>query len=132
MPNPNDKVPLIIPQGRSTALIITNLQNDHIDDKNKGIIPVINILRQSLRYTHTIFINHNHLSKHISFIDKYCDKEAVKAGYIINIKGKQYTLQEPHCVNGTRGQEIHPEVEKRDEDIVINIGEDEEEGTSKT
>ena len=127
MPNPTESnttnAPLIIPQGRSTALIISNVQNDHINENNEHIIAVINTLRQSLQYTHTIFINHKYTPDHVSFIDRYIGTQNVRVGdSITTATGATQTLQHQHCLIGTIGQQIHQQTKRNADDIIVNIG----------
>jgi len=95
------------------ALIVVDVQNDFLEggnlevkDSNK-IIPIINDLTQKGEFDIIIFTKDWHPSDHKSFASQYENKNVFD---IVNLNGIQQVLWPDHCVQNTRGSDIHDDI----------------------
>jgi nicotinamidase/pyrazinamidase len=95
------------------ALIVVDVQYDFLEggnlevkDSNK-IIPIINDLTQKGEFDIIIFTKDWHPSDHKSFASQYENKNVFD---IVNLNGIQQVLWPDHCVQNTRGSDIHDDI----------------------
>lgn len=105
-----------------TALIVVDVQNDFCEGGalavpgGDEIVPVIN--RLGLRFANVVLTQDWHPAGHVSFASTHgkAPLESVSLSY-----GEQ-RLWPDHCVQGTRGAELHPALELPHAQAVIRKG----------
>jgi len=95
------------------SLIVVDVQYDFLEEGNlevkdsNKIIPVINQLIQKGEFDILIFTKDWHPSDHKSFASQYENKNVFD---VINLNGIQQVLWPDHCIQNTRGSDIHDDV----------------------
>lgn len=93
------------------ALIIVDLQNDFLPGGSLGvndgdkIIPRINQLQE--KYDLIVATQDWHPSQHQSFASMHIGKEPFD---VIDLKGNRQVLWPDHCVQGSKGAELHKDL----------------------
>ncbi len=106
------------------ALIIVDVQNDFCEGGSLAvpgsneIIPYINLLMQDNEYDHIILTQDWHPADHKSFASNN-DK---KVGDTIILNGIPQFMWPDHCVQGTTGAEIHPDLNQDKVTHIIKKG----------
>lgn len=105
------------------VLIVVDVQNDFcpggalaVPEGDQVIAP---ILRIAPRFAHIVLTQDWHPAKHTSFAATHPGKrpfESIELAY-----GAQ-TLWPPHCVQGTRGAEFHPELKLPQAELILRKG----------
>mmetsp|Transcript_41463 Transcript_41463/g.66631 ORF Transcript_41463/g.66631 Transcript_41463/m.66631 type:complete len:1976 (+) Transcript_41463:29-5956(+) len=95
------------------ALIIVDIQNDFIDGRlavpnGKDIIPVVNKLRMK-EFDHVYVCLDWHPQNHCSFRNNNPGSELFEVLYLPNT-GDAQVMWPDHCVQGSRGAEVHEDV----------------------
>ena len=97
----------------TSALIIVDLQNDFVPGgalevtQGDQLIPVINDLQK--KFKHVIATQDFHPADHGSFAANHPGKNP---GDLIQLAGLTQYLWPVHCVQGSRGAEFHPDLDK--------------------
>lgn len=109
--------------GSRDALIVVDLQNDFcaggalaVKDGD-AVIPVIQ--RVAPRFEHIVLTQDWHPPGHCSFASSYPGK---KAGELATVGGREQRLWPDHCVEGTRGAELHPELRMERAELLLRKG----------
>lgn len=107
------------------ALLVIDMQNDFcyggslaVNNANE-IIPYINKLINSKNYDVIVFTKDWHPSNHLSFASNH---KGHKVGDIVKVQGIDQILWPDHCVQGSFGAKIHPDVNISKSDFVIFKG----------
>lgn len=96
-----------------TALIIVDMQHDFLYPRGALAVPgadeqlVHDIAAVLPRYRHVAFTQDFHPRGHLSFASSH---KGASVGDVIEVCGIAQRLWPNHCVQGTRGAEIHPEL----------------------
>jgi nicotinamidase/pyrazinamidase len=104
-------------EAKLRVLLIVDAQNDFMPDgalpvpDGDQIVPVINQLISSGHYDLVIRTRDWHPENHVSFSDNH--KDAVPFSTIVGDSGQTYQVFPRHCIAGTRGAEIHPDLSPR-------------------
>lgn len=105
------------------ALIVVDVQNDFCPG---GALPVLHgdavipaILRLAPRFEHIMLTQDWHPPGHCSFASSYPGKEP---GDVVIAAGREQRLWPDHCVQGTRGAEIHPELRLDRAELILRKG----------
>ncbi len=108
---------------RDNALIIVDLQLDFCPGgslevkEGDRVIPVINQI--SGNFFKVIATQDWHPDNHISFAKNHKDKEPFT---VIEIKGIEQTLWPVHCVQGSEGAMLHPDLDLNPVDLILRKG----------
>lgn len=109
---------------RSDAtLIVVDVQNDFIPGgalavrEGDQVVPIINELQK--RFVHVIATQDFHPSDHGSFASNHQGKAP---GEFVLLKGLNQILWPDHCVQGTKGAEFHPELDRDGWEAVFQKG----------
>lgn len=130
-----------------TALIVVDVQNDFIDGSlamencpakqdGKEIIPIINQLLDTTNFNIVVYSIDYHPEDHISFfenvsIHKLSDKEQqdiedIKLYDVVTFAGPpeiKQTLWPKHCVKGSFGSQLNPDLKVAENSIFVHKGE---------
>ena len=105
------------------ALIVVDVQNDFCPG---GALPVPDgdavipaILRIAPRFEHLLLTQDWHPPAHGSFASRYPGKTA---GDVVELEGRQQRLWPDHCVQGTRGAELHPALKLERAELILRKG----------
>ncbi|MDX1627268.1 MAG: bifunctional nicotinamidase/pyrazinamidase [Fulvivirga sp.] len=107
------------------TLIIVDVQNDFTPGgslevpEGDQIIPVINQLQD--KFDLVIATQDWHPADHSSFASNHDDKEPFDQ---IEWKGQEQTLWPDHCVQGSRGAQLHPDLDKNKIEAIFRKGMD--------
>lgn len=110
------------------ALIIVDIQNDFCPNGNLAvkdgdqIIPFVNSLINSGEYKTIVATLDFHPKNHKSF----ASNNGKNVGEIIDLNGVQQFMWPDHCVQGTKGAELHPDLEASKIQYFVNKGENPE------
>lgn len=105
------------------ALIVVDVQSDFCPGGalavpcGDEVIPVIH--RIAPRFEHIILTQDWHPQGHCSFASSYHGK---KAGDLVTVSGQEQRLWPDHCMQGTRGAEIHPELKLERAELILRKG----------
>lgn len=105
------------------ALIVVDVQNDFCPGgalavpEGDAVIPVVHRLAE--RFEHIILTQDWHPPSHCSFASNYQGK---KAGDMMTVGGQEQRLWPDHCVQGTRGAELHPELKLERAELILRKG----------
>lgn len=105
------------------ALLVVDVQYDFVPGGNLAvprgdeIIPVVNPLMD--RFEHVLLTQDWHPAGHSSFASSHADKESF--GFIEMDYGKQI-LWPDHCVQGSRGAELHEDLNVDRAELIIRKG----------
>jgi len=108
---------------RRDALIVVDVQNDFCPGgalavpAGDVVIPVIH--RIAPAFGHIVLTQDWHPKGHCSFASSYARK---KPGDVVLIGGEEQRLWPDHCVQGTRGAEIHPELRLDRAELILRKG----------
>lgn len=106
------------------ALIVVDVQNDFCPggalavQQGDQVVPFINRIRA--RYPLIVFTQDWHPRQHKSFAS---NNPGTKVGDVIPVGGGQQVMWPDHCVQGTRGADFHPQLDRRQADPVFRKGE---------
>lgn len=106
-----------------TALILVDLQNDFCKGGSlavpdgDAVIPIANQIQGYFDYV--IVTKDWHPKNHMSFAANHPGK---KVGEVIDVHGIQQVLWPNHCVQHTKGSELHPELKLNKIDHLIHKG----------
>ena len=106
------------------ALIVVDIQNDFCKGGSlevagaESVIPFVNKLIKEGKYDEVIFTQDFHPKEHKSF----AVNNGQQVGEIIELNGIQQVMWPEHCVQGTRGAEFHPDLERRFTTFIIKKG----------
>jgi len=108
--------------GDTDALIVVDVQNDFITGSmaipdSKSIIPVINRLAQT--FAHVVIAQDWHPAGHISFASAH---PGHKHGDTVEVAYGPQRVFNDHCVQGTHGAELDPELELTKAELVLRKG----------
>lgn len=111
-----------------SVLIIVDIQNDFCEGGAlevpgaDQIIPVVNNIKNNFKkYFHKIiFTKDNHPENHISFKNSIYLNDDIELDEITKKWKGQFP---PHCVQNTKGNEFHPNLNLTGEEIIFNKGE---------
>lgn len=109
------------------ALLVVDAQNDFFEQgalavpQSNEIIPLINTLRKL--FDRVIFTKDFHPATHKSFASNHFGKKMYDT---ILLNGLEQVLWPDHCVQGTQGAEIHPDIVVKTDDLVVVKGTDPE------
>jgi nicotinamidase/pyrazinamidase len=110
-----------------TALIIVDLQPDFMPggalpvEEGDEIVEPIEKLVAGLEVGLCVATQDWHPEGHVSFASSH---EGHEPGDVIDLHGRDQTLWPDHCVQGTPGAELHPEMDWRPVNAVIRKGAD--------
>jgi nicotinamidase/pyrazinamidase len=105
------------------ALLIIDVQNDFCPGGSlavpdgDAVVPVINCLME--KFTAVIATQDWHPSGHVSFASNHRGKEPHES---IMVEGRAQMLWPDHCVAGTRGAELHGELNRSGVGLILRKG----------
>jgi nicotinamidase-related amidase len=105
------------------ALIVVDVQNDFCPGgtlavpEGDAVIPVIQ--QVAARFEHIVLTQDWHPKGHCSFASSYPGK---KLGDFVPAGGEEQRLWPDHCVQGTPGAEIHPELKLERAELILRKG----------
>jgi len=105
------------------ALIVVDVQNDFCPGGalavpgGDAVIPVIH--RIAPAFEHIVLTKDWHPRGHCSFASSY---EGKKPGDVVLVAGQEQRLWPDHCVQGTRGAEIHPDLKLERAELILRKG----------
>ncbi len=105
------------------ALIVVDVQNDFCPGgalavpDGDAVIPVI--VGIAPRFEHIILTQDWHPPGHCSFASSYPGKTV---GEVVMVSGREQRLWPDHCVQGTCGAEIHPELRLDGAELILRKG----------
>ena len=105
------------------ALIVVDLQNDFCPGgalavpDGDAVIPVI--LHIAQRFEHILLTQDWHPPGHCSFASSYPGR---KVGDRVVLAGREQQLWPDHCVQGTRGAELHPGLQLDRAEVIVRKG----------
>jgi nicotinamidase/pyrazinamidase len=109
--------------GEHDALIVVDVQNDFCRDGalavpgGDAVIPAI--LRIAAWFEHIVLTQDWHPLGHSSFASSYPGK---RPGDVITLDGREQRLWPDHCVEGTWGAEVHPELRLERAELILRKG----------
>ena len=110
------------------ALIIVDVQNDFCEGGAlavggaDAIIPIINRMRDTLKPSRVVLTQDWHPANHTSFVGNNPGETLFQPRTTPDADGSHQMMWPAHCVQGTRGAEFHPALERRLDDILIQKG----------
>jgi nicotinamidase/pyrazinamidase len=110
-------------QMEDKALLVIDVQNDFCPggslavDHGDEVVPVINSLIPL--FSRAIATQDWHPADHVSFASSHPGKKAMDT---VDAEGIRQVLWPDHCVQGTRGAELHPRVDVRGIGFVLRKG----------
>src|ERR1039458_8540666 len=108
---------------RRDALIVVDVQNDFCPGGalavpgGDAVIPVIQ--RMAPAFEHIVLTQDWHPKGHCSFASSYAGK---KPGDRVLVGSQEQRLWPDHCVQGTRGAEIHPDLKLERAELILRKG----------
>lgn len=109
--------------GDQDALIVVDVQRDFcaggalaVPDGD-AVIPVI--LRVAGRFESIVLTQDWHPPGHRSFASNYAGK---RVGDVVAVAGREQRLWPDHCVEGTRGAELHPDLRLERAELILRKG----------
>jgi nicotinamidase/pyrazinamidase len=107
----------------NSALIVTDVQNDFCPGgslpvpRGDEVVPVINRLMESF---HVVVASQDwHPMGHVSFASSHPGKKPFD---VIRLMGEEQILWPDHCVPGTRGAELHKDLDTKPIVLIIRKG----------
>ncbi len=82
------------------------------------VVPFINGIRGE--YALVVFTQDWHPPRHESFAS---NNPGAKVGELIRLRGQQQIMWPDHCVQGTKGAELHGSLDRRTDDPIVRKGE---------
>lgn len=110
-----------------TALVIVDLQPDFMPggalptDGGDTIVKPVNDLLRARPFKHVVATQDWHPPQHVSFASNHAGHQAFD---VIQLYGHEQTLWPDHCVQGTPGAALHPELASEPLDVIIRKGAD--------
>lgn len=110
-----------------TALILVDVQPDFMPggplacERGDDIVPAIDQLLRQHRFGHVVATQDWHPGGHISFASSHPGRVAFEQ---IELYGQPQTLWPDHCVQGTPGAQLHPDIDWATLDVIIRKGTD--------
>ncbi len=107
------------------ALVIVDVQNDFMPGgalptvRGNEVVPVINRLQQQFELV--VATQDWHPANHGSFASNHPGR---KPGEVINLAGLEQILWPDHCVQGTKGAELHPDLVRSRIQWIVRKGTD--------
>jgi len=108
------------------ALIVVDIQNDFCEGgslavpKGNEVIPIINDLLNRVNFDFVILTQDFHPPEHTSFAKNHPGSKEFTEIKLED--GEIQMLWPAHCVQGTKGTEFHPDLNKKPEYIVVKKG----------
>jgi nicotinamidase/pyrazinamidase len=105
------------------ALIVIDVQRDFCPGgalavpEGDRLVPVVNRLMPV--FPVVVATQDWHPANHISFASNHA---GAKAFEVIDLQGLSQTLWPDHCISGTPGAELHPDLELREVDLILRKG----------
>jgi nicotinamidase/pyrazinamidase len=105
------------------ALLVVDVQNDFCPGgalavpEGDAVIPVF--VRIAPRFEHILLTQDWHPPGHCSFVSSYPGNTI---GDAVMVDGREQRLWPDHCVQGTRGAEIHPELRLDRVELILRKG----------
>lgn len=105
------------------ALIVVDVQNDFCPGgalavpDGDAVIPVIQ--RIAPRFEHIVLTQDWHPPEHVSFASSYPGKKPFE---VVARSGSEQRLWPDHCVQGTRGAELHPNLKLDRAELILRKG----------
>jgi nicotinamidase/pyrazinamidase len=109
------------------ALILVDIQNDFVPGgalavpEGDRVVPVANALAGSGRFALVVATQDWHPAGHGSFAASHPGR---KVGEVIELNGLKQILWPVHCVQGTSGAELHPELDRSRIERIFTKGTD--------
>ena len=106
------------------ALIVVDVQNDFCEGgalavpKANEIIPYVNLLMEDSTYDEIILTQDWHPANHKSF----ASNNGKKVGETIELNGYSQFMWPDHCVQGTKGAELHKDLKQNKISAIIRKG----------
>ena len=106
------------------ALIVVDVQNDFCEGgalavpKANEIIPYVNLLMEDSTYDEIILTQDWHPANHKSF----ASNNGKKVGESIELNGYSQFMWPDHCVQGTKGAELHKDLKQNKISAIIRKG----------
>ena len=105
------------------ALLLIDVQNDFCPggslavDRGDEIVPVIN--RISPAFTRVVATQDWHPPTHVSFASNHAGRKPLES---VEVGGAPQVLWPDHCVQGSRGAELHPGLDTRGVGLILRKG----------
>jgi nicotinamidase/pyrazinamidase len=105
------------------ALVVVDVQNDFCPGgalavpEGDAVIPAIH--RIAGRFEHILLTQDWHPSGHCSFASSYGGKKPFE---VVELAGREQRLWPDHCVQGTRGAELHPALRLDRAELILRKG----------
>ena len=105
------------------ALLLIDVQNDFCPggslavDRGDEIVPVIN--RISPAFTRVVATQDWHPPTHVSFASNHAGRKPLES---VDVGGAPQVLWPDHCVQGSRGAELHPGLDTRGVGLILRKG----------
>jgi len=105
------------------ALVVVDVQNDFCPGgalavpDGDAVIPVIR--RIAGRFEHVLLTQDWHPPGHCSFASSYAGKKPFE---VVELAGREQRLWPDHCVQGTRGAELHPALRPDRAELILRKG----------
>ncbi|WP_433852780.1 bifunctional nicotinamidase/pyrazinamidase [Stenotrophomonas nitritireducens] len=113
--------------GHDTALLVIDLQPDFMPGgalpchQGDAIVPGIAALLAQRRYATVVATQDWHPADHASFASQHAGRRPFES---IELHGHAQTLWPDHCVQGSAGAGLHPQVDWNSADLVLRKGSD--------
>lgn len=110
-----------------TALIVVDVQPDFMPGgalachEGDAIVPGIARLLRARRFRHVVATQDWHPAGHASFASSHPDTQPFQQ---IALHGQPQTLWPDHCVQGTPGAALHPDIDWSAADLILRKGSD--------
>ena len=108
-----------------TALLVVDLQPDFMPGgalpcaQGDAIVPGIAALLAQRRYATVVATQDWHPADHVSFASQHDGRRPFES---IQLHGQAQTLWPEHCVQGSDGAALHPQVDWRGADLILRKG----------
>ena len=105
------------------ALLLIDVQNDFCPggslavDRGDEVVPVIN--RISPAFSRVVATQDWHPPTHVSFASHHAGRKPLES---VDVGGAPQVLWPDHCVQGTRGAELHPGLDTRGIGLILRKG----------
>ena len=105
------------------ALILIDVQNDFCPggslavESGDEIVPIINEL--SARFSRVVATQDWHPSGHVSFASSHAGRKPFET---MRVGAEEQVLWPDHCLQGSDGAELHPDLDKRPIDLILRKG----------
>jgi nicotinamidase/pyrazinamidase len=108
---------------KDTALVVIDVQNDFCPggalavERGDEVVPLVNHLIES--YDHVVLTQDWHPADHLSFASQHDNRRPFET---IEIAYGPQTLWPDHCVQGTSGAELHPDLKRDKAELILRKG----------